>query len=256
MNAANLDVSVLDKGMSNIDTINHIVSTASPVLHEVVGPTATPQFSGVLVIAGSDMRFAVNRVQQPVRKRRDVRVNSLTDAYIQLLTQRFDLVLILQDVSEANEELVLARLRDLASGAPVLVLSDRALSDASVAGSKESQREISDSKTGVENLVRPQTVAVGPIVGYRASGMIMVNDEPLKLSPSLSRILWRLLEAPQNHCKMSELVDAMTNPEFPSAKDTLRVHICRLRSKLAAAGCGGVLVAGRGVYWLRWPQSE
>lgn len=183
-------------------------------------------------------------------------VNSLTDAYRQLLTQTFDLVLVLQDVPESNQDLVLTRLRDLASGAPVLVLSDTAAPDASVAGSKESKREMSALKQGVEDLMRPQTVAVGPIIGYRASGMIMVNDEPLKLSPSLSRILWRLLEAPQNHCKVSELVDGMTNPEFPSAKDTLRVHISRLRSKLAAAGCGGVLVAGRGVYWLRWPQSE
>ena len=212
--------------------------------------------SGVLVIAGSNKRFAVNRLQMSFKKRRDIRVNSLTDAYLQLLTQKFDMILVLQDVADANQEKVLARLRDLASGAPVLVLSEAAALGASEGGSKGLLHELAGPGQGNSDLTRPQTVAVGPIIGYRASGMITANGEPLKLSPSLSRILWRLLEAPQNHCKTSELVDAMTNPEFPSAKDTLRVHISRLRSKLAAADCDGILVAGRGVYWLRWPQSE
>ena len=202
------------------------------------------------------MRFTVNRLQTEFRRRRDIRVNSLTDAYLQLLTQRFDLILILPDVVGANQDQVLARLRDLASGAPVLVLSETAALGASDVRSKDLMQELAGPGPVSGDLTRPPTVSVGPIVGYRASGMITANGDTVNLSPSLSRILWRLLEAPQHHCKTSDLVDAMANPELPSAKDTLRVHMSRLRSKLAAFGCDEVLVTGRGFYWLQWPQSD
>lgn len=256
MNAAGRGMLVLNIRMSDIDTINHIVSTTSPLLQEVRGPIEKPHLPGVLVIGGHDKRTAVHLLQQSAKKRRDVRVDSLIEAYRQLLTQRFDLVLILPDASEATQDLVLARLRGLASGAPVLVLSETAAPGSSEAGSKEAQQEIVAPAQEGEELARRQIAAAGPIIGYRASGMITVNGEAINLSPSLSRIMWRLLEAPQHCCKTSELIEAMTNPNLTNVRDTLRVHISRLRRVLAAAGCDGTLVAGRGVYWLREPRRS
>lgn len=241
--------------MSDVETISRIFRNSSPLACEVMAPTKRPYISGVLVIAGPGLRFGVSRLQQPIRKRGDVRVDSLIEACRQLLTQKFDLVIVLPDAVGSNDEATLATLRDLANGSPVLVLSDTEEAADRAAHSREWQRELSDPESPTGDLMQRQTVSVGPIVGHRVSGMITGNGVPLKLSPSRSRILWRLLEAPQNQCKMDELVGAMANPARESAKETLRVHISRLRSTLAAAGCDGILVTGRGVYWLHWPQA-
>lgn len=250
-----IGANVLATGMSDVETISRIFRSPSPLSTEVMAPAKRSYISGVLVITGPSSRFSVNRLQYPVRKRGDVRVDSLIEACRQLLTQRFDLVIVLPDATSVSDEMTLATLRDLASGSPILVLSETAASVGEITQSGEWQRELAGLEHVGADLMRCQTVTVGPIIGHRASGMITANGSPLNLSPSQSRILWRLLEAPQNQCKMAELVGAMDNPGLDNAMDTLRVHISRLRSKLAQAGCDRILATGRGVYWLHWPKT-
>lgn len=185
-----------------------------------------------------------------------MKVDSVIGACRQLLIQQFDMVIVLPGgVSPENEE-SLATLRDLANGAPVLVLSEAGTALPAMATSEELARELAISEQPSNDTERHHAVTVGPLVGHRSSGMITVNDEPLKLSLTQSRILWRLLDAPQYQCKATELVGAMANPGFKQALETLRVHITRLRQKLAAAGGNGMLVTGRGTYWLHWPPTR
>lgn len=242
--------------MTSTETINRIFGRPSPVSYEVAAPKERTHIPGVLVIAGPEFRICVTRWQQPSRRRRDVKVDSVIGACRQLLIQQFDMVIVLPGGVSPEDEESLATLRDLANGAPVLVLSEAGTALPAMATSEELARELAISEQPSNDPERHHAVTVGPLVGHRSSGMITVNDEPLKLSLTQSRILWRLLDAPQYQCKATELVGAMPNPGFKQALETLRVHITRLRQKLAAAGGDGMLVTGRGTYWLHWPPTR
>ena len=242
--------------MTSTETIHRIFGRSSPTSFEVTTPKERAHVPGVLVIAGPRFPFGVTRWQQPSRKRRDVKVDSVIEACRQLLIQQFDMVIVLPGGVAAQDDVSLATLRDLANGAPVLVLSEADAALPRAAPSEELAREMASPEQSINDPDLQQTVTVGPLVGYRASGMIAVNGEPLKLSLTQSRILWRLLDAPQHQCKATELVGAMAHPGFEQALNTLRVHLTRLRQKLAAAGGDGMLVTGRAAYWLHWPPTK
>lgn len=102
--------------------------------------------------------------------------------------------------------------------------------------------------------LRPNpAIAVGPAMAYRSSGMITCGGKSLNLPVTQSRSLWRLLDAPQIRCNSAELIQTMRNPGLEKAPHTLRIHIHRLRNKLAALGGAGILIFGGGSYRLDWP---
>lgn len=242
--------------MPDTQTLDRIFGNSSLVPLEVEVPPLRPNIPGVLVVTGRGSRFGVGRLEQPSKRRRDVKVDSLIDACRHLLTRRFDLVILLPDAVAADNEETMATLRNVANGVPVLVLSEPGALAVNVMASIDWDNESSSSDPVCGERKSHHSVTIGPLVGHRASGMITANGDPLKISPSQSRILWRLLEAPQHLCKASELVESMVNPGFDHAKETLRVHISRLRKVLANAGCDGILETGRSAYWLHWPPSE
>lgn len=241
--------------MADIETIYRIFGNPAPVSCEVAAPAERAHIPGALVIAGAGFPFGVTRLQQPFKKRRDVKVDSVVEACRQLLVQQFDMVIVLPGAVTTQDQVSLATLRDLANGSPVLVVSETGALPSSATLSEELRRELPRPDPPSNALEGNQAVTVGPVVGYHASGAITVNGTPVKLSSTQSRILWRLLDAPQHRCQATELVDAMPNPAFEHAQETLRVHISRLRQKLAAAGADGILVTGRGSYWLHWPPA-
>ncbi len=213
----------------------------------------------VLLLASPECRVSVSRVAGPADKVQYHEAVSFLDACRLLLTYRCDVVIVMPGALKDDNETALAMLRIAADGAAVLVLSDggqapTGCADQTVMTTPVPQGRIPGGRqTSVHN--PSNVVSVGPIIGYRGSGMIAVDGKLLKLSVTHARILWRLLDAPQNRCTSRELIDTMCNPDFGNAPRTLRVHIHRLRAKLAAHGAGGMLVNGSGGYWLHWPAG-
>lgn len=242
--------------MRNIKAIQRSLGTPSPAPYEVKAPVERAHIPGVLIIVGQGLRFGVTRWHDSLKKRRDVKVGSVVEAFRQLLIQHFDIIIVMPGVIAANDDESLGVLRDLANRSPVLVLSETTSLMANTAHFSEPERYLPTADQLNNDLAWHEAVSVGPLMGYRTSGMITMNGEPLKLSITQSRILWRLLDAPQHQCKAVDLVAAMDNPGFKHAMETLRVHITRLRQRLAAAGGGGMLVTGRGIYWLHWPPAN
>lgn len=177
---------------------------------------------------------------------------SLREACLLLLFRRFEIVIILPGALVLMDEPSLTLLQKIAGGVQVLVLSEDPVPTL-VPGSveKSSQHPLSTDRPPFTELPG-EAIRVGPIVGYRASGITTVSGKPLKLFKTQSRILWRILVVPHNCRGIADLIAVMPNPHFAKAPHTLWVHIYRLRSKLAALGGEGMLISGTGSYWLQW----
>lgn len=217
---------------------------------------------GVLLLVPQGARINIIRRSDRLEDCQDQQAGSLAEACRLLLTREFNMVVVLPGALRPMDEVSVAILRNMAQGAPVLVLSDNTLSPIQPGTSIDQASKAVEppNKTfaadhSVFGPVPSNTVAVGPIIGYRASGMIAVGGKPLKLSVTQDRILWRLLEAPQNRCTLTDLIETMPNPGFSNARNTLRVHIHRLRSRLEAHGASRILASGSGSYWLHWPLA-
>lgn len=85
-------------------------------------------------------------------------------------------------------------------------------------------------------LGRHRTVRCGPLSVDLEGRRVTVDDQPVALTPVELGILTSLAERSGAAISRAELVDAVLDPENPSAERTLDVHVSRLRKKLGPAG--------------------
>lgn len=209
---------------------------------------------GVLLLGGPEAKFDGKGVPRTSLESEVQFTRSLTEACRRLRFRKYRALVVLPDALDATDKSSLPMLRKLAGDACFIVLSgvtEVPALDAGISTAPNVVAPESDVRL-YPNFGTPQekVVSVGPIVGDRASGMITVNEKPLLLSPTLWRILWRLLDAPQNRLHSSELIETMRNPGLSNTLQTLRVHIHRLRQKLSQFGASGLLISSRGGYSL------
>jgi DNA-binding response OmpR family regulator len=69
----------------------------------------------------------------------------------------------------------------------------------------------------------------------------MVDGRRLGLHPREFSLLWRLAETPGRPVPPDELLAEVWQMSFRPETNSLAVHVCRLRAKLAAAGLGGIV---------------
>jgi hypothetical protein len=81
----------------------------------------------------------------------------------------------------------------------------------------------------------------GPLVLDLLSRDGLVGGRRLGLHPREFSLLWRLAETPGKTVAADDLLAEVWKMTFRPETNSLAVHVCRLRAKLAAAGLGGIV---------------
>lgn len=68
-----------------------------------------------------------------------------------------------------------------------------------------------------------------------------VHGRRLGLHPREFSLLWRLAQTPGRSVAPQDLLSEVWQMSFKSETNSLAVHVCRLRAKLASAGLGGIV---------------
>ncbi|MFM5907668.1 MAG: winged helix-turn-helix domain-containing protein [Novosphingobium sp.] len=97
-------------------------------------------------------------------------------------------------------------------------------------------RRLSDAVDTLPSLRRH-----GPLVLDLLSRDGLVSDRRLGLHPREFSLLWRLAETPGKVVAAEELLAEVWKMTFRPETNSLAVHVCRLRAKLASAGLSGIV---------------
>lgn len=95
-------------------------------------------------------------------------------------------------------------------------------------------------------LVAPPTVNVGGLRLDAARKVLQFNDNEVELLPKEFAIFEFLARFPDSYFSAEAIVERVWSSESESSPDTVRVHITRLRKKLAGLGCGDRIVTMHG----------
>lgn len=92
--------------------------------------------------------------------------------------------------------------------------------------------------------------AIGSLPRHRRHGPLLLDllirdgliaDRRLGLHPREFSLLWRLAETPGRPVAPDDLLAEVWRMSFRPETNSLAVHVCRLRAKLASAGLGGIV---------------
>lgn len=87
----------------------------------------------------------------------------------------------------------------------------------------------------------PRLRTCGPVQLDLALREGFVGERPLRLNPREFSLMWQLAENPGRSYARSELMKLVWRLTHLPETNSLAVHVHRLRSKLALAGCGGLV---------------
>jgi hypothetical protein len=100
----------------------------------------------------------------------------------------------------------------------------------------------------------PRLRCVGPVQLDLALREAFVGERPLRLNPREFALLWHLAERPGHAFYRAELMQQVWRLSHVPETNSLAVHVHRLRTKLALAGCGGLVQTDSGGGYLLCPE--
>lgn len=109
----------------------------------------------------------------------------------------------------------------------------------------------------LRSAVLPRQRQVGPLHLDLLRRDVLINGRALHLHPREFAVLWRLADTINQPVTPHTLLQEVWQLQHMPETNSLAVHICRLRAKLALGDCADMIVTTRdGAYILAWPQSH
>lgn len=129
--------------------------------------------------------------------------------------------------------------------------------DAMAAAPAIAELEARAEMVALRSTVLPRQRRVGPLHLDLLRRDALINGRALHLHPREFAVLWRLADTVNQPVSRHTLLQEVWQLQHMPETNSLAVHICRLRAKLALGDCADMIVTTRdGAYILAWPQTR
>lgn len=186
----------------------------------------------------------------------------LSDAELLMERQLFDLVIADRSLPDGDGLDLVVRLHNVQPGLPVIIVSNRALSQDRITGLQKGADDYLPKPFSTEELllrvekllhvdkrIVPDQLKSGVLTLYKSTGKVKIGESTIQLRPKEFRLLWFLVAHQQSLLTRRQIISHLWPETEHPLSETLDVYIRRVRRALGAEGKHIRTVKGFGYLW-------